>query len=99
MSGDGEIFVKYQHLQDGEAQIIQISGRIEQKLSDLKSRLARIAWEGTDQQAYLAYQGQWDKAIADLNTILAKTGALVGSAHGNYKGTENSNTNVWNGAA
>jgi WXG100 family type VII secretion target len=98
MSGDGEIFVNYQHLQDGEAQILQISQRIEQKLSDLKSRLGRIAWEGTDQQAYQTYQGQWDRAIADLNTILAKTGALVGSAHGNYKQTENSNTTVWNGS-
>jgi WXG100 family type VII secretion target len=95
MTGEGEIYVNYQALQDGEATIIQISQRIEQKLSDLKGRLARISWEGSDQQAYLSYQGQWDRAIADLNTILAKTGALVGSAHGNYKGTENSNTAVW----
>jgi len=98
MSGDGEVYVNYQALQDGEAQIIQISQRIEQKLSDLKGRLARIAWEGSDQQAYQTYQAQWDQAIADLNTVLAKTGALVGSAHGNYKQNEINNTHVWDGA-
>ena len=95
---DGEIYVNYQALQDGEATIIQISQRIEQKLSDLKGRLARIQWEGQDQAAYQNYQQQWDQAIADLNTILAKTGALVGSAHGNYKQNEINNTHVWDGA-
>src|SRR5215472_8701296 len=94
---DGEIYVNYQALQDGEATINQISQRIEQKLSDLKGRLARIQWEGQDQQAYQTYQQQWDQAIADLNTILAKTGALVGSAHSNYRQNEVSNANVWQG--
>jgi 6 kDa early secretory antigenic target len=97
MTDSGEIYVNYQALQDGEASIIQISQRIEQKLSDLKGRLARITWEGQDMQAYQAYQQQWDQAIADLNTILSKTGALVGTAHGNYRQNEVSNAKVWNG--
>jgi WXG100 family type VII secretion target len=94
---DSEIFVNYGHLQEGEQQIRAISSRIEQKLADLKARLGRISWEGSDQQAYQNYQGEWDRAVADLNTVLGKTGVLVGQAHGNYKQTETTNAAVWNG--
>jgi 6 kDa early secretory antigenic target len=95
-SGSGEIFVQYGALEEGEAQIKAISGRIEQKLQDLKARLARINWEGQDQQAYQAYQHQWDAAVADLNQVLAQTGTLVGQAHGNYRSTETTNAGMWN---
>ena len=89
------INVDYAALEQGEATIRSISSAMEGKLSDLKGRLGRLQWEGSDRDAYNAYQQQWDNAVADMNQVLAKIAAAVGTARENYKNTESSNAQAW----
>jgi WXG100 family type VII secretion target len=90
-----QITVNYAALEQGESTIKAIASAIEGKLSDLKGRLAKIEWDGSDRDAYNQYQLSWDNAVADMNQVLAKIGAAVATARENYQSTEQSNAQAW----
>jgi WXG100 family type VII secretion target len=90
-----QIAVNYAALEQGEQQITSIARSLESKLADLKGRLAKIEWDGSDRDAYNAYQAQWDSAVADMNQVLAKIGGAVGTARENYQNTETANRQAW----
>ncbi|MCQ9342549.1 WXG100 family type VII secretion target [Corynebacterium sp. 153RC1] len=55
------------------------SGRINSLLEGLKGQIRPMVntWEGESATAYQAAQQQWDKAAAELNTILATIAQTV----------------------
>lgn len=55
------------------------SGRINSLLEGLKGQIRPMVstWEGESAVAYEAAQAQWDKAAAELNTILATIAQTV----------------------
>ena len=67
--------IKYQFgaIAGAAADINSTSGRINGLLGDLKATLQPMVstWEGDSAAAYNAAQAKWDKAAAELNTVLA----------------------------
>ncbi|MCS4535649.1 WXG100 family type VII secretion target [Corynebacterium sp. HS2168-gen11] len=59
------------------------SGRINGLLDSLKSHIAPMVhtWEGESALAYQAAQQKWDRAAAELNTVLAAIGQTVRSGN------------------
>jgi len=90
-----EIQVNYAALEAAETQIKAISRAMDDKLAALRTKLQAIVWEGADQQNYRQHQDQWDRAVADLNAVLAQIGAAVGTANSNYQQVEQSNASQW----
>jgi len=90
-----EISVDYAALEAAEGQIKAIAQGMEDKLAALRAKLQQMVWEGQDQQKYQEYQGQWDRAVADLNQVLGQIGAAVGVANSNYQQTEQANAAMW----
>ena len=90
-----QIKVDYAAMENAHTQMRAIARTLDQKLDTLKAGLQKMQWEGSDQQAYQAYQAQWDAAVRDINTILNEIGGAVGIARENYVSTETSNAKLW----
>jgi early secretory antigenic target protein ESAT-6 len=90
-----KIHVNHSTLEAAEGQIKKFASDINAKLDTLRQGLAKMEWQGTDQQAYQAYQDQWNTSAANLNDILNQIGAMVGVAHQNYLGTEQANAKMF----
>lgn len=90
-----EISVNYAALDAAATQIKSISRAMDDKLATLRGQLQQIVWEGSDQQRYLEHQTKWDRAVADLNQVLAQIGAAVETANANYQQTEQANAQMW----
>jgi 6 kDa early secretory antigenic target len=90
-----EIAVNYAALEAAESQIKSISQAMDEKLAALRGKLQSIVWEGQDKARYAEHQQQWDRAVADLNQVLAQIGAAVGVANSNYQSTEKANAQMW----
>jgi WXG100 family type VII secretion target len=89
------IQVNYAAMEEA-ASVIQSSSRtIEEKLNELDSQLKKIAWEGSDREAYMAHKAKWDQAIADMNQILLQIGGAVTTAREGYGQTEQAGVNAW----
>ncbi|AGN18322.1 hypothetical protein cgp_0672 [Corynebacterium glutamicum MB001] len=60
-------------IQGAATDINSTSGRINSLLDGLKSQLQPMvaSWEGESSEAYSEAQLKWDRAAAELNTILA----------------------------
>lgn len=74
------IKVDYAALEQASTRINQISGMLDENLTDLRSRLQRLNWEGEDRTAYSQFQAQWDTAVSELNTLLNQIGGEVNNA-------------------
>lgn len=76
-----ETMIKYQfgEIESAASDINTTSGRINSLLDDLKSQLQPMvaSWEGESAFAYNEAQARWDKAAAELNTILATISKTV----------------------
>jgi len=90
-----EIQVNYAALSAAETQMKAISQAMDERLAALRSKLQQITWEGQDQQRYREHQDQWDRAVTDLNAVLAQIGAAVGTANENYQRVEQANASAW----
>lgn len=91
------IKVDYAALESAHSQIRTISAGIDNRLSSLESRLARLHWEGDDRVAYEAHRAQWKAAMQGINQVLNEIGTAVGVARENYLATERANANAWGG--
>jgi WXG100 family type VII secretion target len=89
------IRVEYGNLGDTAASLRNAAAAIEQILSTLRVQLQQITWDGQDRAAYQAAQARWDRAIADLNELLAGTGSAVDVAREEYARTEQANARMW----
>ncbi|QGU02831.1 6 kDa early secretory antigenic target [Corynebacterium kalinowskii] len=76
-----ESVIKYQfgEIEAAASDINSTSGRINALLDDLKAQLQPMVstWEGEAAAAYGEAQTKWDKAAAELNTILATISKTV----------------------
>ena len=79
--------IKYQFaaIAGAAADINSTSGRINGLLGDLKATLQPMvsSWEGESASAYNAAQAKWDKAAAELNTVLATISTTVSQGNDN----------------
>jgi 6 kDa early secretory antigenic target len=91
------IKVDYAALESAHSQIRTISAGIDDRLSSLESRLARLHWEGDDRAAYEAHRAQWKSAMQGINHVLQEIGNAVGVARESYLNTERANASAWGG--
>ena len=89
------IGVNYAQMESAYQQMQAIARRMDGRLDDLRAKLQRMTWVGSDKESYAACQSQWDSAAADLNAVLGEIGAAVGVAHQNYGQTERANASLW----
>ncbi|QPK79591.1 WXG100 family type VII secretion target [Corynebacterium lizhenjunii] len=77
--------IKYEFgaISTAAADINSTSGRINGLLGDLKSVIAPMAatWEGESAAAYQQAQDKWDRAAAELNTVLATISRTVADSN------------------
>jgi WXG100 family type VII secretion target len=89
------IQVDYGAMEEAAGVIRNSSKSIEDRLSELSSRLQKIEWEGGDREAYLAHKHKWDTAIADMNQILHQIGGAVDTARSGYGDVEQAGMKAW----
>lgn len=94
MSGE-IIAVDYGAMEDAARALQSSSRTIENLSSELKSQLAKIDWEGSDRQAYLAQQQKWDNALAEINDLLNQVGGAVTTAREGYGTVESQGVSAW----
>jgi WXG100 family type VII secretion target len=94
MSGE-IIAVDYGAMEDAARALQSSSSTIGNLSSELKSQLARIDWEGSDRQAYLAQQKKWDDALVEINDLLNQVGGAVTTAREGYGGVEQQGVQAW----
>lgn len=77
--------IKYEFgaIQTAASDISSTSGRINNLLDDLKSLIQPMVstWEGDSAVAYAQAQDKWDRAAAELNTVLATISQTVGQSN------------------
>lgn len=89
------IKVDYAALEQGAGAMKTIAGEIEGIIQDLKGKLAKVEWTGSDQAAYQEQQEAMQKSIDDIQQLLAQIGGAVQQAKDNYQMTEQSNAGNW----
>ncbi len=91
------IKVTFGGLEAAAGSISTQAGKVQSSLDDLKSYLQPLVatWTGTASEQYQAHQAQWDKAAADLQSVLAAIGTAVQRAAEDYRDGERNNANRW----
>jgi len=91
------IKVSFAGLQQGAVDIGNSAKAIDTHLDQLKKDLQPLVstWTGTASENYQAFQGEWDKAAADLQQVLASIGTAVSRAGDDYADGERNNANRW----
>ncbi|GAB3645213.1 WXG100 family type VII secretion target [Glycomyces tarimensis] len=87
----GRIQLSYEDLESAYAQIQSQSGEMEGTLTDLRTQLDNMDWEGDDKVAYEEAKVQWDQAFAKINEILIGVGNAVNNAKERFAETEAAN--------
>src|ERR1043166_4427556 len=80
------IKVSFAGLAQGAADIGKSASMIQSHLDQLKKALQPLVstWTGTAAENYGHFQGEWDKAAADLQQVLASIGTAVSRAGEDY---------------
>ena len=89
MSFDG-IKVEHGKLDQGSADVIAAARDIEARLNTLEDELKPLAsdWTGAAKEAYADAKATWDKAIADMITLLNQAGTNVDTSNQEYKAAD-----------
>ncbi|MEU6249163.1 WXG100 family type VII secretion target [Glycomyces sp. NPDC047010] len=87
----GQIALSYEEMESAYSQIISESGSINDRLSDLATKLDALEWEGADRDAYMEQRAEWDSSMAKINEILEQIGGAVDRARQNYADAEAAN--------
>ncbi len=94
MSFDG---IKVQHgkLDQGSADVMQGAKDIQARLDELEGDLKPLAsdWTGAARGAYDEAKAKWDKAIADMITLLQQASANVSTSNDEYKAADSRGAN------
>ena len=85
------ISMNYETLEAASAEIASQSSAMAGTLSDLRSQLEALEWEGADKAAYEEAKAQWDGAFEKINDILEAVGRAVENAKIRYAETEAAN--------
>lgn len=87
----GRIAMSYEQLEGATAEIASQSGEMNGTLTDLRSQLEALDWEGGDKASYEEAKAQWDAAFAKIDEILQAVGRAVDNAKTRYQETEAAN--------
>lgn len=93
----GEILVEFGQIAQAASTISTQSKDIDQILDDIRSEVVRVlgTWEGEGSDMYKQSQEKWDRAAADLNSVLAAIGTAVQQAGDAYQQAEKQNVARW----
>ncbi|MFJ7495164.1 WXG100 family type VII secretion target [Streptomyces sp. NPDC097727] len=96
---DGIIHVDYSHMDNAADDLIQQTKAIDQTLTNLDAELGALRkyWEGSDKDAYTACQNAWNGAVAEMEKLLNSHAVLLTDVSQNYRYTEQSLTQLWEG--
>lgn len=89
MSFDG-INVQHGALDQGSADVIAAATAIQTRLNTLEDDLKPLAsdWTGAAKEAYAEAKATWDRAIADMITLLNQAGKNVDTSNQEYKAAD-----------
>jgi WXG100 family type VII secretion target len=87
----GRIALSYEQLEAATAEISTQSGEMTSTLSDLRTKLEALDWQGADQASYEESKAQWDAAFDKINEILQAVGGAVDNAKIRFQETEAAN--------
>jgi 6 kDa early secretory antigenic target len=89
MSFDG-IKVEHGRLDQGSADVMAAARDIQARLNTLEDELKPLAsdWTGAAKEAYADAKATWDKAIADMITLLNQAGTNVDTSNQEYKAAD-----------
>jgi WXG100 family type VII secretion target len=97
MAGSDYTMAQFGGLQAGEenykAVYTQLVSRVETLDSQLRSQLSQ--WVGSAQQAYYVAKGQWDQAMADMQSVLVNLQGVAAEASQRYPAVEAQNSALW----
>lgn len=91
------ISMSYEQLEAATAEIAQRSGSMTSTLTDLRTKLDALEWEGEDKASYEESKAQWDAAFEKINDILEAVGRAVENAKERYRETEAANASRFAG--
>ncbi|ANZ37632.1 hypothetical protein BBK82_17810 [Lentzea guizhouensis] len=96
MSGD-QIAVSFGEIANAAQTITTQSKEIDTVLDDIRQEVVRVlgTWEGEGSETYKQSQDRWDRAAADLNSVLAAIGTAVQQAGDAYQQAEKQNVSRW----
>lgn len=92
-----EIAMNYAGVAQVEQAIQTASNALGTNLDELRSRLARMQWEGDDRAAYQMHQKDWDDAVNALIQMLPEIRAQVIGAQERFQTNERRGVSRWNG--
>lgn len=75
-----------QAAQDLTAAVKAIEGRLDQLDAELAP--LRSDWVGSAQESYQAAKATWDRAMAEMTTLLAQTSAAVAVSNAEYRAAD-----------
>jgi WXG100 family type VII secretion target len=89
--------VQFGSMAQGEADFASTYQQLQSTLSTLESQLQSSLnqWTGAAQAAYYVEKGKWDRAAADMATVVAQLGKAIGIANENYTSAERVNSQIW----
>ncbi|MEO5665721.1 MAG: WXG100 family type VII secretion target [Nocardioides sp.] len=89
MSFDG-IKVEHGKLDQGSADVMAAAKDIQSRLDNLEDELKPLAsdWTGAAKEAYREAKATWDKAIADMITLLEQASRNVETSNQEYKAAD-----------
>jgi 6 kDa early secretory antigenic target len=89
--------VQFGAMSTGEADFASVYASLQSTLGTLETQLQTnlAAWTGSAQEAYYAAKQNWDRAAADMASVVSALSQVVGVANENYANTEQVNMKMW----
>ena len=89
--------VQFGSMAEGETEFASTYQALHSTLTTLESQLQSSLgqWTGAAQAAYHVEKANWDRAAADMASVVAQLGKAIGIANENYTGAERVNSQMW----
>ena len=93
------IKVSYHTIEEAADGCKSAGGQIESIFDQLKSQLAPLtnSWTGGAQEAWHQRQDEWNKALQDMNALLARIATALPQIADAYRGTDHGITKLFGG--
>jgi early secretory antigenic target protein ESAT-6 len=97
MADNDFVHVHFGSLSTGQNDFAAVYQSLQGTLGDLESELNASlgSWTDDAKEAYRSAQDEWNKLSDHMAQVLQKLGAVIGTAHENYTGTEKVNAQMW----
>lgn len=97
MADSDFVHVDFNALSTGQNDFAAVYQALQGTLGDLETQLnsSLASWTDDAKEAYRTAQAEWNALADHLAAVLNKLGAVIGTAHENYKGAEAANARMW----